>query len=186
MQNKKLNHIATTKMITTVGLLSALSVVIGWFCKTYLTFGAVRITFENVPIILSGILYGPTVGAVVAVFSDIISCLTSPNPSVNPIITVGAASIGIISGCVSRYLIIKSNTFFKVSVSVFLSHIVGSMIIKSIGLHIFMRYEIPVLLLRIPLYLLIATCETAILYIIMKNKYITALLAKHMDKNKNS
>ena len=136
--------------------------------------------------ILSGILYGPTVGAVVAVFSDIISCLTSPNPSVNPIITVGAASIGIISGCVSRYLIIKSNTFFKVSVSVFLSHIVGSMIIKSIGLHIFMRYEIPVLLLRIPLYLLIATCETAILYIIMKNKYITALLAKHMDKNKNS
>ncbi len=185
MQNKNRNHLSTTKMITTVGLLSALSVVIGWVCKTYLTFGAIRITFENVPIILSGILYGPAVGAVVAVFSDIISCLISPNPSLNPIITLGAASIGIISGCVSRYLI-KNNKFFKVSVSVFLSHIVGSMIIKSIGLHIFMRYEIPVLMFRIPLYLAIATCETAILYIIMKNKYITALLEKHIQPNNYS
>ncbi len=168
------NYIRT---IAVAGLLVALSVTIGWLCKTYLTFGAIRITFENVPVILSGIIYGPFVGAVVAVISDIVSCITSPNPSLNPIITLGAAAIGILSGVISRY-IIKKNMLLKVVVSVFVSHIIGSMIIKSVGLHVFFKYGFEILVWRIPLYIAIALCESMIIYAIIRNKHITNMLEK--------
>lgn len=181
MQNKRQKHLLTTKMITTLGLLTALSVVIGWVCKTYLTFGAIRVTFENIPIIISGIIYGPVIGAVVAIVSDIISCLTSPNPALNPIITLGAASIGMISGVISRY-VIRNGKFLKIAISVFASHIIGSMIIKSIGLYVFWRYEIPTLLLRFPLYFAISICETAIIYMILKNKHITTMLERQINR----
>ena len=123
MKNSKTNKNPSERhkyirTITMSGLLVALSVVIGWVCKTYLTFDAIRITFENIPVILSGILYGPIVGAVVGVVSDMVSCITSPNPSLNPIIMLGAATIGILSGVISRY-IIKKNKLLKVFVSGF-------------------------------------------------------------------
>ena len=184
MQNKKHKRLYTTKTVTTLGLLAALSVVIGWVCKSYLTFGPIRITFENIPIIISGIIYGPVIGAIVAVLSDIISCLTSPNPALNPIITLGAASIGIISGVVSKY-VIKSGRFsviLKTLLSVFISHIIGSMLIKSIGLHLFWGYEIPMLLWRIPLYLAISVCESMIIFVILRNKSIASMLEKQMDR----
>lgn len=177
MKNSGRTLFKHTRLISLIGLMVALSVAIGWACKTYLTFGPIRITFENIPVILSGIVCGPFVGAVVAVFSDIVSCLMSPNPSLNPIITLGAASIGIISGVISRY-IIKKGVFFKVSVSVFVSHIIGSMIIKSIGLYVFFHYEIPILLWRIPLYIAISLCETGIIYAIVKNRRLTDMLAE--------
>ena len=174
MPNIMQDRLTTTKKITMLGLFTALSVAIGFICKTYLTFGAIRITFENIPIILSGILYGPFAGAIIAVVSDTLSCLTSPNPALNPIISVGAMSIGVISGIVSRHLFNKK-LLLKITFAVFLSHFIGSVIIKSIGLFLFWRYELPVLALRIPVYLLIASCESAIIYLIMKNKGLVSL-----------
>ena len=57
------------RVITLAAMLTAMSVVIGIFCKNFLNFGGglFRITFENLPIILTGILFGPFVGAVVGV-----------------------------------------------------------------------------------------------------------------------
>ncbi len=184
MQNKMQDRLSTTKTVTMLGLFTALSVAIGFICKTYLTFSAVRITFENIPIILAGIFYGPLAGAIVAAVSDTLSCLTSPNPALNPIITFGAMSIGIISGIVSRHFF-REKPLLKVMSAVFLSHLIGSVIIKSIGLFIFWRYEIPILALRIPVYLLIASCESAIIYLIMKNKGLVSLFYRHTkDKRK--
>lgn len=182
MQNNMQNRLTTTKMIATLGLFTALSVAIGWICKTYLTLGALRLTFENIPIILASMIYGPIAGAVVAAVSDTVSCLTSPNPALNPIITLGAISIGVISGLISRY-IFKHKMLLKVVFSVFISHLIGSVIIKSIGLWVFWRYEISLLMLRLPTYLLISLCESAVIYFIMKNKGLVSLF-KSGDKNK--
>lgn len=169
----------SAKKICTISLLVSFSVAIGWICKTYLTFGAVRVTFENIPIILSGILFGPGVGCIVGVLSDAVSCIMSPNPALNPIISVGAALIGIIPGIISRY-VIKKNRLICVPVSVFLAHIVGSMIVKSIGLHIFFGYGFEVLWMRIPLYLAISVGECAIIYSMLKNKYISEAIPKQI------
>ena len=177
MQKKMQDHLGTTKMITTLGLFTALSIAIGFVCKTYLTFGAVRITFENIPIILAGIFYGPISGAVVALVSDTLSCLTSPNPALNPIITLGAISIGIISGLVSKHCF-REKLLLKVSCAVFLSHFIGSVIIKSVGLYLFWRYEVSILALRIPVYALISLCESVVIYVILKNKNLSSMLKK--------
>lgn len=163
--------------IATIGLLVALSVVVGWLCKTYLTFGAIRVTFENVPIIISGIVFGPIVGIVVGVLSDIISCLTSPNPMLNPIIILGAGVIGGLSGIIPRY-IIRNGERLKIYATVFTVHIIGSMIIKSIGLHVFFKYGLEILIWRIPLYIGIAVCESIIIRAILKNQSIRKMLEK--------
>ena len=187
------------RIIAITGLLVALSVVIGWLCKTYLTFGVNRITFENTPVFISGMVYGPIVGIIVGVLSDIISCLISPNPSLNPIITLGAGVIGALSGIIPRY-IIKNGEKLKIWVTVFFSHIIGSMIIKSIGLYVstiiesvglhgffeyglevlvlFFKYGLGILAGRILLYIGIAVCESIIIYAILKNKNIKKMLGK--------
>ncbi len=172
---KSSNSKEYVKKICLSGLFVALSVTVGWLCKTYLTFGAIRVTFENTPVILSGILFGPTLGAIIGVISDIVSCLTSPNPTLNPIVTLGAASIGLLSGALSR-LFKKRESLISVSLSVFIPHILGSMIIKSIGLNVFFKYDFLILIWRVPLYIAISLCETLVIYMLLKSKYISPLL----------
>ena len=76
---KKAKAFSSVKVLTTGAMLTALSIVIGIFCKNYLNFGngLFRVTFENFPIILSGILFGPVVGALVGVCSDVLSYVLS-------------------------------------------------------------------------------------------------------------
>lgn len=158
-----------TKKLVFSALMVAVCVVIGWICKSYFTFGTVRVTFDNFPLMLVGILLGPVWGAVVGIASDLVSCLMS-GFAVNPIITLGAASIGFVSGVVSRY-IIKGRKFPSVLAITLLSHSVGSVIIKSVGL--WTIYRIPfyaVILPRIPLYIVIALVESYLIYVILKYK----------------
>lgn len=150
------------KGMTIAAMLVAMSVVIGIFCKTYLNFGLglFRITFENLPIIVSGILYGPIVGAIVGAATDLVSYLLSPQTyPPNLIVTAGAATIGAVAGIVSR-LIVKKKGKRQIILSGALAHVTGSMIIKTIGLYQF--YGILVLW-RIPLYLVIAAVEIFII-----------------------
>ncbi len=179
MQHEQKKKRISTRTVCTVGLLVAFSVAIGWICKNYLTFGAIRVTFENLPIILSGLLYGPLVGGIVGITADAISCITSTNPALNPIISAGAILIGVIPGVISR-LFIKKHRTLQVWVSVFLSHITASMIIKSIGLHVFWGYGLEVLIWRVPLYIVIALCESIVISAMLKNKYISEKLSKQI------
>ncbi len=156
------------KKLVFSALMTALCVVIGWVCKTYLTFGAVRITFENIPVLLTGMLLGPVYGATVGIASDIISALLS-GFGVNPAITVGAASIGIVSGVISKYAV-RSKKYPAVLLSVMTAHFVGSMVIKTIALYFMNLYAWQLLAIRIPLYLVIGLAESYIIYIILKRK----------------
>jgi ECF transporter S component (folate family) len=161
------NRKSSITRVTTAAMMTALSVVIGIFCKSYLNFGAglFRITFENLPIILCGIVSGPVIGGTVGLLSDIISYLLSGQSyPLNFVVTVGATSIGLISGLVSRY-VIKKRGSAQIIVSASLAHVVGSMIIKPIGLYAF--YGIAVLW-RIPLYLVIAPIEILLLCLLYK------------------
>ena len=150
------------RYITLSAMLIAMSVAIGIFCKSVLNFGGglFRITFENLPIILSGVIFGPAMGATVGLASDVISYLLSGQSyPLNVVVTLGAVSVGLVSGIVSRF-IIKKRGNLQIAVSAAAAHIVGSMIIKPIGLYAF--YGIAVLW-RIPLYLVIAPIEILIM-----------------------
>jgi ECF transporter S component (folate family) len=155
-------------------MLTAMSVVIGIFCKNFLNFGGglFRITFENLPIILSGILFGPAVGGAVGVASDLVSyLLSSQQYPPNLIVTLGACAVGVISGLVSHFCI-RRRGLFQITLSAATAHVVGSMIIKTIGLYQF--YGILVLW-RIPLYLVITTVEILLLCLLLRRTTVQRL-----------
>lgn len=165
------------RSLTLAAMLTAVSVVIGIVCKNFMNFGSglFRVTFENLPIILSGILMGPAVGGIVGVASDLLSyMLSSQIYPPNLIVTAGAASVGIMSGIISKYLV-KERGSKQVVLSSAAAHILGSMIIKPIGLYKF--YGILVLW-RIPLYLVIAPIEILILCFVFKRKSLKVLFDK--------
>ena len=165
---KKTNGIfSNVKTLTLAAMLVAMSVVIGIFCKTFLNFGLglFRITFENLPIILSGILFGPVIGGLVGIASDLISYLMSGQAyPLNIIVSLGAMAVGVVSGAVSKYLI-KRKGNAQIIVSAALAHLVGSMIIKPIGLYQFYGAAV---LWRIPLYLVIAPLEIIVICLLFR------------------
>ena len=156
------------KVLTCAAMLTAMSIVIGIFCKNFMNFGMglFRVTFENFPIILTGILFGPVIGGIVGGATDIISYLLSSQVyPPNLIVTLGAVTIGVVSGVASRFIVRKRGAK-QFIVSGTLAHFIGSVIIKSIGLYQF--YGILVLW-RLPLYLVIATLEITLMCLLYKN-----------------
>lgn len=162
---------SSLKKLVFSALLTALCVIIGWVCKAYLTFGAIRITFENLPVLLAGILLGPVYGAAVGAAADIVSALLA-GFGINPVITLGSASIGLVAGIMARYL--QSNKgFVRVALVSLSAHALGSMLIKSLGLWMY-DYAWQLLVLRVPLYLVIGTVESYIIYIMLKNRILSS------------
>ncbi|MBE6632907.1 MAG: folate family ECF transporter S component [Ruminococcaceae bacterium] len=163
------------KGLTTAAMLTAMSVVIGIFCKNFLNFGngLFRVTFENFPIILSGILFGPVVGGLVGIASDLVSYLLSfQTYPPNLIVTLGAFSVGVLSGAVSRFLI-RRKGYLQIVVSGSAAHLVGSMIIKTIGLY---SYYGVLVLWRIPLYFIIAPLEILLLCRLLRSQTMGRLI----------
>lgn len=163
------------KKIAFAAMLVAMSVIIGIFCKNFMNFGLglFRITFENLPIILAGIYLGPIVGGFVGVATDLISYLLSSQiyPP-NLVVTLGALVIGVLAG-LTPVVLVRKKGYLQIVVSATLAHLIGSMIIKSIGLYQF--YGIAVLW-RIPIYIGIASLEIFIMCILYKNRNIKNLL----------
>ena len=165
----------SVRRLTLCAMLIAMSVVIGIFCKSMLNFGGglFRITFENLPIILSGMIFGPVLGGAVGLCSDIISyLLTGQAYPLNLIVTFGSFAVGVVSGIMAKYVVKKRGTL-QVIASAGTAHIVGSMIIKPIGLYAF--YGIAVLW-RIPMYLVIAPLEILLICILMKRDAFARLI----------
>ena len=154
-----------TQTMVMISLFIALSIVLGK--QLSFTIGAIRISFENLPILMAGIFFGSVAGAIVGSCADIIGCIIT-GYSINPIITIGAISIGFLSGIAFKSLD-TNNIKWKLILSIGISHIIGSMIIKSIGLYIYYHYAISVLLLRVPLYIVIGSLEISIIYALMKS-----------------
>ena len=172
---KKGTAFTSVRSLTLAAMLTAMSVVIGIFCKNFLNFGGglFRITFENLPIILSGIMFGPIAGGIVGAATDLISYLLSSQAyPPNLIVTLGATAVGFISGLVSKHLV-KSPSAKQIILSGAAAHLVGSMIIKPIGLYTFYGMLV---LWRVPLYLIIAPIEILLLCLLYKNTALKKLL----------
>jgi len=175
MQKEKKKGLKNVYVLVYAAMLSAISVVIGIFCKNFLNFGngLFRITFENFPIILSGVAFGPIVGACVGAVSDIASYILSTQSfAISPIVTLGAISVGAVSGIMSHY-VIKREGNIRMILSVAAAHLIGSVVIKSIGL--FAYYEWLVLW-RIPTYVIISSLEGWLLCYLRKSPVFTKML----------
>ncbi len=155
-------------------LLVALSIVLGKYLAIRVG-DTLRFSFENLPILLAGMAFGPVTGVLVAVAADLIGCLMV-GYAVNPIITVGGAAIGLLGGVLYR-LLVKMPHLVRVSVTVLAAHLVGSVLIKTVGLVAFYSYPLWELMLwRLLNYAVVGAAETALLYVIFKSKAIRSQL----------
>ncbi|BFL72377.1 folate family ECF transporter S component [Anaerococcus nagyae] len=102
--NKKIS----TKDLTTIALLTALSVVFKFFS---INVGDTRrYSFILLPIMISGIFYGPLAGAITGGLGDIIGILVLPQGIFHPGFTLTAILTGFSSGIISKKI---SNTNIK-------------------------------------------------------------------------
>ena len=164
------------KTLVTAAMLAAISAVIGIICKNFFTFNIYyRVTFENLPIIFAGIAFGPFVGGAVGIVADIVSCLCSTNPSLNPLITVGAASVGLVSGIVARW-IIKRRGGLQIALSVATAHIVGQVIIKSVAKMLWFGMPQEGVLLGLGISLVVGTLEFFAIKYLLSRKVIVSQL----------
>ena len=160
------------RVTVALSLMVAISIV----CGKYLAFSVgefLRFSFENLPIILSGILFGPA-GALVGIVADLVGCVMV-GYTINPIITLGAAVIGITAG-ISWHLLNKLHApyLLRIITSVGLSHVLGSVLIKTFGLAAFYSLPIGILMLwRLLNYVIVGGVEGVLVFILMKNKLLT-------------
>ncbi len=155
------------KIMACASLLSAMSIIFGKLLAVNLT-PTIRISLGNLPIILSGILFGPVTGACVGTISDLVGCLIA-GYAINPLITVGSGAIGLFSGIVSL-LLMKKSLGVRVVSSVAVSNIIGSVIIKTLAFYVF--YGSPILITGVWRFiscLIIGTAESFLIYLLMKN-----------------
>lgn len=90
-----------TREIAFVGILIAMGVVLTRFASLRISIGGVegvRIGFGTFPTILSGLLFGPLLGALTGAFADIIGFALSPMGPYFPHFTLTAALYGVLPG----------------------------------------------------------------------------------------
>lgn len=169
---KNIRIFSNVRMLCIAATLTAATVVIAYLCKFLTTpDGNLRITFENLPVIFAGFLFGPWVGLAVGLCADLLSALIFYGAGgINPIITLGAGCVGLMSGIMSKLPIKKTIPSLALSVSA--AHITGNMLIKSAGLMIWYGSPFISVLPRIPLYTIIGSVEFLILLPIVKSSAI--------------
>jgi ECF transporter S component (folate family) len=158
--------------LTVFAMLTAISVVVGILCKNLFTVGVYyRFTLENIGVIFAGIFFGPGAGALVGVAVDVISCLLSANPAVNPVITLGALTVGVSAGVVSRY-IVRERGLRQYILSAATAHLLGQVIIKSVGKIIYFGMPWIGIFIGLACSVLACAVEVIVIRTLMKNTEI--------------
>ena len=173
----------------TILVCSAFLAALGIICGKYLQIpigNVMRFSFENTPVIMGGIIFGPVVGAVIGAVSDLIGCVLV-GYEINPLVTLGATAIGFISGLINYVLnkYIKTGYGLRLTLSVIGAHLIGSVIIKTIGLSIYYAMPMHILMLwRLLNYVIVGAAETVLLYYLMKNKMLSTQINEILRKGK--
>ena len=171
----------STKVLIVSALLAAMSIVLGKFGAINIG-NSIRIGFGGLPIQMAGIFFGPVVGAAVGLVADVIGCLLK-GYAINPVITLGSVCIGLFSGLMFHHVLSPmKNVLPKIALATVTAHVIGSMIITSLGLYAYYHTPFETLILRVPIYLITAALETAIIYLMLKNRAFTAELEKVRKK----
>ena len=163
-----------------LGLFVAISIVAGKYLAIRVG-DLFRFSLENTSILLAGILFGPLAGMAVGVVADLLGCVLV-GYAINPLVTLGAAAIGLVSGLVFRFFRVKQA--FKLTIAVLLAHLLGSVVLKTIGLAQF--YGMPIYVLmgwRALNYLIVGVLDGIVLHLLLNVSTIAKYIKpKQKDK----
>ena len=156
------------RLLAVSAFLAALSIICGKYLALSLG-NVLRFSFENLPILLAGMMFGPITGMVVGTVADVVGCVMVAYP-INPLVTLGAACVGLLSGLLFR-LTRKLPLLWQTFVTVIATHLVASVIVKTIGLAAY--YDMPLHILtlwRLLNYVIVGVAEWLLLYTVLKNQ----------------
>ena len=168
------------RVLCFAAMLAAMSVIIAYLAKLLFGPGPLRVTFENLPIIFGGVSFGPFVGAMIAVVADLCSCLLS-GQAPNPLIVVGSVSIGLVSGFLGSYIFRGRRYISALCIELF-THVIGSMILKTLALRFYFHFGWAVLVLRFPVYVLVIAAESYLLYLLLRSRQLHTLIERMRSK----
>ena len=168
MKNSK----TSVRTLVMLALLTAMSIV---FARVFtISTGFVRFNLGALPTHLAAVWFGPAGGFAVGALADMIGGTLS-GYSINPLITLGAGSVGLVSGLLFRQLS-QLRLGLRLQLSITAGHVVGSVIINSIALHLFYGYAWPVLASRIPNALILSAVNTVLVRLLLQNKSLREIV----------
>ncbi len=104
MKNGKSNNIMDTRVLVKAAFLTAISIVLTRFLYYFIPLAgglpAIRLSFGEVPIMMSGMLFGPVVGGITGLASDLIGVLINPQGAFHPGFTLSSILWGLIPGLI--------------------------------------------------------------------------------------
>lgn len=129
----------TTKTLAYCALLAALSIV---FARLFglMPDASARFSIEAVPILLSGMFFGPLAGGMVGFTADFVGCLFSPY-GFNPIFSVPPILYGVFGGLFRHYLC-KKVSIVRLIAAILPPVLLGSVLYQSCALA-YMYFEGP-------------------------------------------
>ena len=113
----------STRTLTVLALLIAMSIVFSWVLS--ISTGFVRFNLGSLPVLLAGIVFGPGAGFAVGALADMIGGILA-GYAINPLITLGAASIGLVGGWLWQTLPHTLRLGQRLLLSVVAAHVVGA------------------------------------------------------------
>lgn len=124
------------RTVVQAGFLVAISIVMTRFLYIMLPIGGVdgmRISFGELPIMLSGFLLGPVVGGLTGIAADLIGVLVNPQGPYFPGFTISSMMWGVIPGLIMMIFKNKRDySWLKVILAVGISFIIVSLIMNTI------------------------------------------------------
>lgn len=135
-----------TQKTINIGLLVALSIVLTRMFSFY-PVPTIRISFGDIPIMLSGMIMGPWAGAITGAMSDLIGVVLLPAPGGGgyfPGFTLSKALVGVIPALVVMFY--RKPGFIRVAIAVVLTEVICSLGLDTIWLSILYKKGIFILL----------------------------------------
>lgn len=154
------------RLLTLCALLTAMSIVFSRVLS--ISTGFLRFNLGSLPVVLAGVLFGPGAGFAVGAVADIVGGVLS-GYAINPLITLGAAVVGLVPGLVWRWGTLRSASV-RLAAGILLGHILGSMVINSLALRLFYNYPWSLLVMRIPNALVLGAAEFVLVRLLLANR----------------
>lgn len=166
------SKVFNTKVLVSCGLLSGISIILTRFFSYMIPlagFPVLRIGFGDIPVIISGMVFGPIAGALTGAVSDVLGFLINPMGDVYiPGMTISAALRGLLPGLI--YLTIKKH---KININFHIINVVCSILMAVGAIYVPLSQDVGISNIILILYGIIALAFITlpiVLGIIIKSK----------------
>ncbi|HHW56125.1 MAG TPA: folate family ECF transporter S component [Clostridia bacterium] len=170
-----------TRELVFLALLVSLNIVLTRIASIRISIGGIegiRIGFGAFPIILGGIMFGPTAGGIVGTLGDIVGYFINPMGPYMPHFTFTAALIGIIPPIILKPIKTLIPSFWQLVIAIGIGQLVSSVILVpyfiQLLFHLSMKVTLPpriiTQIIQVPLYALFTRIILDKLHLALKFK----------------